>query len=125
MDEFLLEFTKRNKSSEYPLIIELISAIEAGKVQLQSHSENNSSTELAKTYSIRSSIALEKGHLTKAKVMESLASKCRANSGNFCTIWLFDGVEKSYAVFELMPYRIVAECIDFEGSISGDNLSQA
>ena len=125
MNEFLLEFSKRNKNSESPLIVELVSAIQAGKVRLQSHSENISSSELANTYSIRSSIALEKGNFSKAKAMESLASKCRTNSGNPCAIWLFDGVEKSYAVFELMPSRIVAECMQFEGSISGGNLSQA
>jgi hypothetical protein len=116
MNERLTEFTNHHAVSQEPRVTDLLAAVRRGQVKLRSLSEDISSSELAKTYQVRSSIASSNGRHTLAEEMRTLSKHCEANAGNPCAVWVFEGAEFSYALFELLPSRAVAACFEFKGS---------
>jgi hypothetical protein len=119
MSEHVAEFVERHKSSAVPRLRELLHEFLNGQLKLRSLSEDASSSELAQTYSVRSSTAARNGREDLSNEMQALSEQCKANAGNFCAIWVFEGSSSSYAVFELLPSRVMAGCFKFEGPIGG------
>jgi hypothetical protein len=116
MNERLTEFANHHAASREPRVTDLLTAVRRGQVKFRSFSEDISSSELAKTYQVRSSVASSNGRHALAEEMRTLSKHCEANADNPCAIWVFEGAEFSYALFELLPSRVVAACFKFEGS---------
>jgi hypothetical protein len=120
MDMRLVEFIERHDASRDPCVAEALLAINVGSVAFRGISEGVSSRELAQTYAIRSSIAENQGRQSVAAVMRNLSEACRANEGNPCSIWMLEGTDLSFVIYELMPSKIVAGCIRFNGSLGAE-----
>jgi hypothetical protein len=110
-----IHFADSHRDCRIPCVRELVRAIHAEQVHLMSVSEGVNSASLARIYSVRASIARNRGRAV-AEDFEALAQACNQNADNSCHIWIFDGVP-SYVVFELQPSREIAGCLRFEGSL--------
>jgi len=115
------DFVARNADSKLLHFADLVLAIRTGQVKPLSRTEAPSEN-LARTYSIRSSIAREQGRTEVASEFSVLAGRCKANAGSPCKVWLFDGSQVSYAAFELQPSKEVVACIRFNGPLASSGL---
>ena len=116
MDTRLIEFAQRHTGSQDSRVTEAIRAIRSGAVTLRHLSEGVSSRELAGTYSLKSRMAEDKKRHAEAAEFLALARHCEENGTNPCRIWVLEGTEVSFAIFELKPAQTVAGCFRFPGS---------
>ena len=117
MDPRLVSFLARHTESTNMCVAQAVRAIQQDELRLHGVSEAVSSRSLAGIYAVRSDIAAKQGRQETSDEMLRLSKNCEANAENPCSIWMFEGSEASYAIFELLPSQAIGGCFRFSGSV--------